>query len=280
MRIEDYPAQEPFTEIGTKYHNEVLKRGSDVAAVDIHYGADPYQGLAVHKSEHPNGDVLVFMHGGGWTNGYKEWMSFMAAALNAAGVTFVSLGYRLAPGTLFPYGYEDTLDGVAKTFQIISAYGGNPERLFVGGHSAGGHYAALMALKTDWQEPRNLPCDVIKGCLPISGTYYFGEGSGFSMRPRFLGPGGDLEKEQEVEEQASPMTFAHANAPPFLIAHGGEDFPHLIRQAEEFEARLSNLDVDVMRINLPGCNHLSASYASGDADGAWLPTAVSWMKEH
>ena len=67
-------------------------------------------------------------------------------------------------------------------------HGGDPGRLFVGGHSAGGHLAALAALSKGWTEQRGLPDTVIRGALPISGTYLFGPDSGLSMRPRFLGP--------------------------------------------------------------------------------------------
>jgi arylformamidase len=107
--IENYPPQEPFTSIGAKYHTEVLRRGEAVRAIEVAYGRDPYQRLAVVPADRPNGDVLVAFHGGGWTNGYREWMLFMAPALTARGVTFVSAGYRLAPEHVFPEGYHDAL---------------------------------------------------------------------------------------------------------------------------------------------------------------------------
>ena len=90
--IESYPPQEPFTEIGGEYHLRVQELGADVAGSSFAYGDDPYQEVAVFPASKPDGRVVVFMHGGGWTNGYKEWMAFMAPALNAIGITFVSLG--------------------------------------------------------------------------------------------------------------------------------------------------------------------------------------------
>lgn len=274
MRVEDYPPQEPFTEIGAQYHAEVLRRGAGITGRELSYGEDPYQSLAVFPAARPNGDVLVFMHGGGWTSGYKEWMAFMAPALNQAGVTFVSLGFRLAPATVFPQSYDDVLDGFAAVHRSVSDHGGDPGRLFVGGHSAGGHYAALMALRNDWQVLRDLPSDVVRGCLPISATYYFGRGSGLAMRPRFLGAGGS-----DVETAASPMRFVRPTAPPFLLAHGDGDFQHLSRQAREFEAALKAAGVAVERVELPNCNHLSASYVSGDPDGPWVSRATTWMRQ-
>jgi acetyl esterase/lipase len=277
MRIEDYPDQEPLGEFALKYHEEALRRGASVRGIEAAYGSDPYQGVIVYPAEESTSDgtVLVFFHGGGWTNGYKEWMTFMAPALSAAGITFVTAGYRLAPEHVFPTGFDDALEAVAWVYRHIADHGGDPNRIFVGGHSAGGHYAALMALRTDWQGPLGLPADVITGVLPISATFYFTEGSGLSVRPRFLGPEG-----QGTEAAASPMEHARADAPPMLIAHGDEDFPHLMRQAEEFEAEMKALGAPVERVILPGRNHGSASFAAGEADGPWLNRAVTWMRRH
>jgi arylformamidase len=272
---DQYPAQEPFTAIGAKYHGEVLRRGSGVEAVEIAYGDDPYQQIAIVRSDKPNGDVLLALHGGGWTNGYKEWMLFMAPALTAQGVTFVSAGYRLAPQHVFPAGYEDVLDGVAATHQAVSQYGGKPGRIFITGHSAGGHLAALAALRDDWQGKRNLPANVIAGALPISGSYDFGEGSGFTTRPRFLGA-----PDSGAENTASPLHYVRRGAPAFLIAWGENDFPHLRRQAEEFAARLSAAGVEAETLVLPGCDHLGASYDSADPNGRWVPAALRFMRAH
>jgi len=270
-----YPPQEPFTAIGAKYHDEVLRRGGGVSGIEMSYGEDPYQALTIVSAQQPSGDVLVVLHGGGWTNGYKEWMLFMAPALTARGVTFVSAGYRLAPRHVFPEGYHDVLDAIALVHREIGKHGGNPQRIFVGGHSAGGHLAALAALRKDWMDSRGLPSGVIRGALPISGTYVFGAESGLSIRPRFLGP-----EENDAETKAAPATYLRADAPPLLVAYGERDFPHLRAQSEKFVADLKALGTDVTDIVLPDCDHLGASYESGDPDGVWIRTAVRWMREH
>ena len=275
MLPSEYPAQEPFTAIGAKYHDEVLRLGRGISGIDLSYGDDPYQALMIVPAEQPNGDVIVALHGGGWTNGYKEWMLFMAPALTAHGVTFVSAGYRLAPQHVFPEGYHDVLDAIALVHRQIGTHGGNPERIFVSGHSAGGHLASLAALQNDWMAPRRLPPDVIRGALPISGTYVFGASSGLSMRPRFLGP-----EENGGETKAAPATYLRADAPPFLVAYGEEDFPHLRAQSDTFIGDLKALGVDVSKVVLPDCDHLGASYESGDPDGVWVKTATRWMREH
>lgn len=275
MRPDAYPPQEPLSEIGVKYHAETMRRGMGIAGVEFSYGDDPYQSLAVYSSASPSGCVLLFLHGGGWTSGYKEWMTFMAPALTAAGVTFVSAGYRLAPQHLFPSGFEDACAAVGWVWRHIADHGGDPKRIFVGGHSAGGHYSALMAVRRDWQARYGVPCDVIRGCLPVSGVFTFLEGSGLSMRPRFLGAEGN-----GYEQAASPLRNIQDTPPPFLIAHGSKDFPHLMRQAEEMERTLRQQGGKATRIVLDGCDHLSASYACGDADGVWRRHALEFMQSN
>jgi arylformamidase len=267
MDPRNYAPQEPFSAPAQAYHEEVLRRGRDVAGEDVRYGADPYQSILICRPSAPNGTVLAFFHGGGWTNGYKEWMAFMAPSFTAAGVTFATVGYRLAPGHAFPVGYQDACTGVRWLAQNAAALGADPARLFVGGHSAGGHYAALMAL-TDLSE-------IVSGCLPISGVYDFGPDSGLTMRPRFLGAA-----DSGNEVAASPILHIGDNPPPFLMAHGSEDFPHLMKQAERMEQALAAKHADVQRLVLPGCNHFSASYAGGDPQGPWVTHAVGWLENH
>lgn len=274
MRPEDYPPQEPFSELGARYHAEAIRRGSSIGGAEFRYGEDPYQSLLVFRPQRAAGPVLLFLHGGGWTNGYKEWMSFMAPPLTAAGFVFVSAGYRLAPKEVFPTGFTDAAAAVAWAYRAIAEHGGDPRRLFVGGHSAGGHYTALLAVRRDWQAELGLPRDIIRGCLPVSGVYDFTEGSGLSMRPRFLGPAGN-----GSERPASPLHNIQDKPPPFLIAHGDKDFPHLTRQAEAMELALARSGGRVARIVLENCDHLSASYACGDPQGTWVTAATRFMQE-
>jgi arylformamidase len=272
MRTDDYPPQEPFTEIGARYHEVVSSWVPVDGGIDVVHGENPYQSLSVYASSKPTGDVLCFMHGGGWTNGYKEWMSFMAPALTQHGVTFVTLGYRLAPAHVFPAGFDDCLDGVAWVHDNIHRHSGDPRRIFLGGHSAGAHYAALATLRQDWQAERGLPTNVVRGALPISGTYLFGHDSGLSMRPRFLGAAND------AEERASPINYVHAGAAPFLLTTGDRDFPHLMVQCRDFESRLRAAAVEVESMVLNDCDHLGASYASGEIAGQWPLRAAAFMR--
>lgn len=273
MRSDEYPPQEPLSKYASEYHAEVTRLAGDYGerARDFRYGGDPYNSVAVFASEQPTGDVLCFIHGGGWTNGYKEWCAFMAPGLNAAGVTLVSIGYRLAPAHTFPTGLTDCEDAVAWTHRHIAEHGGDPQRLFVGGHSAGGHYASLIAVRHGWRAVKGVDAGAIRGCLPISGVYLFGEDSGMKIRPPFLGAPGN-------EVKASALLNLEPDPPPFFIAVGERDWPHLVSQSAEMETALRDIGGDVTRMVLAGCSHFEAHYTSGDPDGPWLAPAVSWMR--
>jgi arylformamidase len=267
--LNTYPEQEEFSEIGAKYHVRVQELGAGITGESFAYDDDPYQEVAVFAASDPNGTVVAFMHGGGWTNGYKEWMAFMAPPLTAAGITFVSIGYRVAPAATWPAGVEDAAAGIAWVYKNIATHGGDPDRIFVGGHSAGGHQAAWLAVRSDWQDAAGVPPNVIRGALPVSGVYDFTEGNGMPARPRFLG------EETGNTTDASPI-HTMTNTPPFLIAWGDRDFPHLIVQAKDMAQALRDAGGAVETISLSDCDHLGASYACGISEGAWVVSLVGW----
>ena len=270
-----YPPQEPLSAIGQAYQDRILALGQGLAGVDVALGADPYQSLTVFRPARPCGEVLVFFHGGGWTSGYKEWMHFMAPAFTDQGIVFVSAGYRLAPTHVFPVGLHDCADAVAWVLKNIAGHGGDPARVFVGGHSAGGHYAALLAVTSEWRAARSLPASALRGCLPVCGVYRFGAGSGMAARPRFLGPADD----GRAETAASPLAqLEPAACPPFLMTHGSRDFSHLAAQADQMAAALRAAGIAVQQEVLADCDHFEASVTCGDPARNWVATAATWMR--
>jgi acetyl esterase/lipase len=273
--MKPYPPQEPLSALGAAYAERALARSESAQGIEFDLGGDPYRTLTVFPAARPSGDVLVFFHGGGWTSGGKEWMYFMAPALNAQGVTFVSAGYRLAPQHLFPVGFDDAADVLAWVIEHAGGYGGDARRVFVGGHSSGGHLAALLGVTRRWREARGLGAMPLAGCLPVSGTYRFGEGSGLSMRPRFLRP-----PDSGTETAAGPLAQLDANGaqacPPFFVTWDSRDFPHLARQSQEFVDALRAAGVAADTEVLDDCDHFEASLACGEI--AWAALAAGWMK--
>jgi acetyl esterase/lipase len=253
------------------YRNEAIARSFGIPFNEVRYGDDPYQSIAVYPTQRPSGMMLAFVHGGGWTSGYKEWLGFMAPAMAELGILFSSIGYRLAPANVFPDGLNDVAAAVATLYRLGRQFGADARRIFIGGHSAGGHYTSLLAVRRDWQESYGLPRDVVMGCLPISGVYRFGSDSGLAIKPRFLGTS------ETAEYEASPIYNIHAKPPPFLLSYGDNDFPHLIRQAEQMEFALRSSGGEAASLVLPGCDHFAASLIAGDSNGPWVSRAVAWM---
>jgi acetyl esterase/lipase len=272
MRIEAYPAQEPHSEGMAAYHRHLMALAENLHGQEAQYGEDPYQSIVVFPTEKPSGKVLLFFHGGGWTNGYKEWMVFMAPALNKLGITFASAGYRLAPQHPFPTGLDDCAAALAWLSGNAARFGGDPGQIFVGGHSAGGHYASLLGVNEGKHAGLGLPA-LIRGCAPVSGVYYFGDDSGMAVRPRFLGA-----PELGNDVLASPRLQLGGRACPFLVSYGENDFPHLIRQAQDMAAALQGKGLSVQTLILPDCNHFTASYAAGEMNGIWPNTLNAWMQ--
>ena len=271
MKPEDYPEQEPLSAFAQGYAAELWRRSGDVSVDEFAYGPDPYQTLSIMRPARPSGPVLLFWHGGGWTSGYKEWNHFMAPAFADAGIVLVSAGYRLAPRVLFPAMLEDCVAALAWVYRHIGDQGADPARLFVGGHSAGGHLAALLAGSRHWQSNAGLPGSVIRGCLPVSGVYLFGEGSGLSTRPRFLG-----EPDEVVDRAASPLRQLGAPLPPFFVSWGEKDFPHLITQAHDMVAALRALGGWVQTQAIAGASHLQAHLAT--AEPLWSGRAIEFIE--
>ena len=141
---EDYPDQLPRPEPVLAFQQELWDKSRDVAGTDIAWGDDIYQRVAIYPAPEPTGAVLAFIHGGRWTSGHKEAMAFMAPGLHASGITFASLGHRLAPHS-YEDGFPDLCNGLACLSANVDRFGGDPGRIFVGGHSSGGHYAAQLA---------------------------------------------------------------------------------------------------------------------------------------
>lgn len=276
MRIEDYPPQEPPTDTLLFLHGRLMALAENIVGDEQSYGtadADPSQSLIVYPCSQPNSPVLIFMHGGGWTNGYKEEMAFLAPVLNEAGFTLVSASYRLAPKYVFPAQFNDVADAVALVYRLAEKHGYSRDTIFIGGHSAGAHLASLLAVRGDWQQPRGLPVDVIKGCLPISGSFDFTPGNGMSMRPRFLGPEGIFN-----EVSASPIFQIGATTTPFFITYGSKDFPHLMIQSEKFAMVVRAKDIQADTLEIPNATHGTVLMMAAEPTKPWLPAAIQWMR--
>jgi acetyl esterase/lipase len=160
--------------------------------------------------------VVVFIYGGGWKDGDKSLYRFVGAALAARGFVTVVPDYRVFPTVRFPAFIQDAASAVAWTRTHVAAYGGDPRRLFLMGHSAGAQIAAMLTLDRRWLAAEGLDPDRdIAGFAGLAGPYDFLPLHDPELEDIFA-PAGDLRLTQ-------PITFARGDAPPVFVAAGTED---------------------------------------------------------
>ena len=150
--------QQPQPSVGAGEYLEKSLRWSEQVRrsvrteLDVPYGVAERQKLDIYL---PEGNfteplpVFMFLHGGYWVIGHKDIVGFMAPPIIAAPAIFAAVGYRMAPESKYPDQVDDCRNALGWLHRNIARHGGDPERIFVGGHSAGGHLAALIALQTE-----------------------------------------------------------------------------------------------------------------------------------
>jgi arylformamidase len=279
MALSDLPPQPPMSPAAEAYAAFCLTHTAQAQAqtrhvLDIPFGADYWQKLDLYLPDDPRAHglpTLLFMHGGYWTHGYKEWMGFMAPALVSLPALFISVGYRLSPAAQHPAALEDCLTALTWAYHHVAACGGDPHRLFVGGHSAGGHLAALMALQPALLTARGLPADTIKACFPVSGVYALTGDVPEDRVQAFLAPGAS-------RTQASPLQYVSGNRIPFLLAMGAQDFPVLYEQAHTMAAALRREPGPVELLEIPDADHFQINMRAEDPAFIWVQRVRAWMQ--
>ena len=166
--------------------------------------------------------TLFFIHGGGWTGGSRSGFARIGRTFARNGVAFVSAGYRLSPRVKHPAHVQDVARGFAWTVAHIGQYGGDAGQIFVSGHSAGGHLAALLATDDDYLKAEKLSLSNIKGAIPVSGVFVV------STRQKNV-----FGEDAEVAKKASPQNHVREGLPPFLILYADGDLPGCDRKPSE-----------------------------------------------
>jgi len=254
------PGAPQYLEQAMAWSDEV--RDHARVALDLPYGGDERQKLDIYMPDAETAapaPVLLFMHGGYWVIGHKDLIGFMAPALTPAPARRVAGGYRLAPGAKHPAQADDCRAALNWVYRNISGYGGDPERIYVGGHSAGGHLAAMLALQREQRNALGLPADVIKGCFPVSGVFDVTD-TPPDRRGAFL-------QSDDDARGASPVYSAEGNTVPFLLEIGSDDFDNLRSQHPRMLAALRSQPGYAEEMVREGHAWVYRRYAVED----WLP---------
>ena len=264
------PGAGEYLERAMAWSDEV--RANTRTALDLPYGDDERQKLDVYMPDAAPGEpvpVLMFLHGGYWVIGHKDLLGFMAPAITPAPALLVSVGYRLAPGAKYPQQVDDCRAALRWVHDNISGYGGDPSRIYVGGHSAGGHLAAMVALQRDRLAAFGLPFDAIKGCFPVSGVFDVTQAPP-ERREAFLASDDDA-------RGASPVYNTEGNAVPFLLEIGSDDFDNLREQHPRMAEALRAQHGYVEEMTRQGHNHFQISLDHASLDSPWTRRVREWM---
>jgi acetyl esterase/lipase len=211
--------------------NTPARFGDYALTRDLAYAPGDSHRLDVYR---PHGEgarpIVIFLHGGGWTDGSKSQYRFVAEALTSRGFIAVLPGYRLYPAVHFPEFIEDAAQAVAWTHAHADELGGDPARLFVMGHSAGAHIAAMLSYDERFLRAVGGDKSWLRGFIGLSGPYDF-----LPLTDRILQ---DVFAPAERYPQSQPVNFVDGGEPPALLMQGRADDVVMPRNTERLAARV------------------------------------------
>lgn len=213
------------------------------------YGTGPMETLTVYRADRADAPVMVYLHGGTWRFGTADQYAYLAEAFVHRGASMALVdfnGVEEAENGLSTLARQ-VRDAVAWVYRNAQRFGGDPERIFVSGHSSGGHLAGL-ALTTNWPESYGLPDTIVKGGMCASGMY--------DLDPvRLSWRGAYLNLTDDMVEALSPERHVGNLRAPLIVAYGTYETPEFRRQGEDFAAAAEAAGKPVQLIAGRGYNH-------------------------
>jgi arylformamidase len=243
-------------------------RGRPGARLGVAYGPTCAEHLDVFPAAAGQGGapVHVFVHGGYWRRFAAADFSFVADRLAAAGAASVVVNYALCPAVTLGEIVRQVRAALAWTWANAASFGGDRDRITLSGHSAGGHLVA-MALATDWEGGYDLPPDLVKGALAISGL--------FDLAPfpySYLQPA--LQLTWDDVRRLSPVNVVPALAPPLTVAVGGLESAEFRRQSRDFHDLWRSRGLPGSFVELEGRDHFTVLDALADREGGGLAAGL------
>ncbi|WOO42131.1 alpha/beta hydrolase [Rubellicoccus peritrichatus] len=213
-------------------------------------GSDDYQNercvLDVYYPSSIEGfPTIVWFHGGGLKGGKKN----LPNELKDQGIAVVSVNYRLSPKVKAPAYIEDAAAAVAWTFKYIADYGGDPDRIYIAGHSAGGYLVSMVGLDRSYLEAHNLDANDLAGVIPFSGQ---------TVTHSTVRKERGVPKTRVVVDDFAPLYHIRSDAPDFLLITGDreKELPGRYEENALFGCMLQeSLGRNVELIELDGYNH-------------------------
>ena len=203
--------------------NAVTPASSYVKTEGVAYGNsdNPRQKLDIYRpatttSASAQGlPVVIFFYGGSWNEGSRKDYAFVGEALSSRGFIAVLPDYRVYPEVRYPEFLEDSAQAVAWTLRSVRALGGDPQRVFVMGHSAGAYNAAMVALDARWLHEAGASPAELRGWIGLAGPYDFLPIENPDVKPVFFAP--------DSPPDSQPVRHVEAGAPPALLIASHQD---------------------------------------------------------
>jgi len=239
--------------------------------LDLAYGDEAAERLDIFPARQEPAPLLVFIHGGYWRSLDKADFSWIAPNFAAHGVTVALLNYGLAPRTPLEDIVRQTLAAIAWLYRKAERYGIDRDRITLSGHSAGGHLAA-MSMAALWNDfAPDLPADLVKGALAISGVY--------DLEPLVHAPflNVDLKLDRERAMRLSPINYPARPGARLVTTVGAAETSEFIRQNALIGQRWRSSRV--RDVPLPGCNHYEAVEALADPAGPLFDAALDLIRQ-
>lgn len=236
------------------------------------YGAAPIEGLDVYKTSKPNAPIAIYTHGGAWRSGSAANCGFIAETFVNAGANLVVLDFSNVTetgGDLMPM-MDQVRRAVVWVYRNAEKFGGDPERLYVVGHSSGAHLTGNL-LTTDWQKEFGIAPSFIKGGTIGSGMY--------DLKPVRLSKRSEYVKFTDaVEEALSSQRHLDKLVAPLTVLYGTYETPEFQRQNREFAAAVKAAGKPVDLIVCEGYNHFEVMETLGNPYGLFGRAALARMK--
>jgi arylformamidase len=235
------------------------------------YGPSEIEKLDIYKTKRPNAPVNVYIHGGAWRNGTAKDFAFLAENLVNAGAYSVILDFiqvQDAGGSLMPM-IQQVRRAVAWVYKNAASFGGDPNRIYVTGHSSGAHLTGCT-LVTDWEKDFGVPANIIKGGLMVSGMYDL-KPVRLSKRSRYVA------FTDEIEQALSSQRHLDKLNAPIIVAYGTQETPEFQRQGRDFAAAVKAAGKPVELIVGEGFNHFEMQETLGNPYGIAGRAALELM---
>ena len=244
----------------------VLREYSNRSAVA--YGPTPSETLDIFPAEKLCSPIHIFFHGGYWHSLMSRDFAFVAEGLVRNGITAVLVNYALCPSVNIDEIVRQSRAEAAWTYHNAEDFGGNPERISVSGHSAGGHLTGML-LSTDWEKNYGLPPNLIKGFFPVSGLFYLKPFPFSWLQPKLL-----LTSEQVLRN--SPVFLKPVYTPHVMVAVGADESHEFQRQSENYTIFLQKHGVPAEYLSMPGKNHFNIIHDFLGDGGPLCKKIIEW----